>query len=150
MQLVVAGRHQDGFALAYIYAIDVGLSSHAEDNDERINLVIDIHGLVHHHTINIEIGAMHQWRIEKSTVVGAAIFGINVIVDGILRLFDVEFAGIAVGVTTTIVIDAIGDVAGLLYFGNEIASTDGVKASCGQEIDIALMRFVCSDDIQQP
>ena len=93
VQLVVTSRYQDGFALTNVYAIDVGLSSHTKNNDKRIYLVIDIHSLMHYHTIDIEIGAMHQWRIKEGAVVGAAILGIDAVVDCILRLFDVEFAG---------------------------------------------------------
>ena len=147
MKLVVASWNKKGFALTNVHPIDRSLSSQTKDDDKRINLIIDIHGLMHHHTIDIEIGAMHQWSIEEGAVVSAAILGINVIIDGILGLFDVKFAGVAIGISASVIIDTIGDVAGLLYLGHEIAGTDGMKASCGQIIDVTLMCLVGGYDI---
>ncbi len=77
----------------------------------------------------------------------ALIVGIDGVVDGVFGLVGVEFAGIAVFVASVVVVDAVGDVACLLYLGQEVACTDGVDASGGEEVGLSGSGVVGGDDV---
>ena len=91
---------------------------------------IDLLGDLHHHAMHHEVGTVDELRDGLRAVVAAAILRPHLIVDGILGLFDVQLTGIAVGILTAEVIDAVGDIARLLYLGQEVAGTNGVQTAC--------------------
>ena len=80
-------------------------------------------------------------------VVAATVGRPYLVVDGILRQVDVQLTGIAVGILATEVIDAVGDVARLLYLGKEVAGTDGVQATGRQKEEVAVVGLVGGDDV---
>ena len=55
---------------------------------------------------------------------------------------------LAVETQTPVVIDAVGDVRGLLDFCDEAASADGVDTSCREEEYIAGLYFEIGEDIR--
>lgn len=55
------------------------------------------------------------------------------VVDGALRQFGVQLAGVAVGILAVEIVDAVGDVRGLLYLGDKRPGSDAVNASGRQE-----------------
>ena len=54
---------------------------------------------------------------------------------------------VAVLILALEVVDAVCHVAGLLYFGEETAGTDGVDTSCGQEEAVALLHVIACNGI---
>ena len=80
-------------------------------------------------------------------VVFALVFGINGVVDSVLGLLGVEFARIAVGVAAVEVVNAVGDIAGLLNFSQKVTGADGVDATCRKEEKVAGVRVVASDNV---
>ena len=46
------------------------------------------------------------------------------------------------GILSSEVVDAVGDVAGLLYLSQEVAGTDGMQTACWQEKEVAVMSLV--------
>ncbi len=90
--------------------------------------------------VYIEIFTINQRHLALSlTVIFRFVFGIHFIIDGILGLLCMEFAGISLGVTAVEVVYAIGDIAGLLNLGKKIACADSVDTSCGKEEEVAVV-----------
>ena len=87
---------------------------------------IDLLGHLYYHAVYDEVGAVDELAGGFRRVIRCAVLGPHLIVDGILREVDVQFARIAVYILASEVIDAVGDVAGLLNFGKEVACSDGV------------------------
>ena len=128
---ILTGRNQERFALANTDAIDVGLAIEANDDNEGIDMKINLLRYLNYDTIDVEVGTVDELRGGTGRIVTGTIFGPYLIVDGILGLVDVELARIAVGILTAEVIDAIGDVGGLLDFGEEVTSSDGMQTPSG-------------------
>lgn len=74
-------------------------------------------------------------------VLDAGIFSpvvrVDIVVDGLLGLLDVQFAGLSVKTQATIVIDPVGQVGCLLDLGDEGPGPDGVDAAGREEEHIA-------------
>lgn len=64
------------------------------------------------------------------------------VVDGVLRQFGVQFAGVAVGILAVEIVYAVGDVRGLLYLGDKRPGPDAVDASGRQEKEVAGVDFI--------
>ena len=111
---------------------------------ERIHsAVVEMDRLVEVEQRRGEIVAVNQLygAVGAGQIVGAVV-GEYAIVDGVLRQFSMQFAGIAVLVQTAEVVDAVGNVAGLLDFGDGGTSADAVHSSCGKEEYIAFLQRV--------
>ena len=96
-------------------------------------------GYLYHDAMNHEIRAVDELAGGLRTVVGGTVFGPHPVVDGCLGLFNMQLARIAVSVFAAEVIDAIGDVAGLLNLSKEVACANSVQTTCGQEEKVALV-----------
>ena len=79
-------------------------------------------------------------RLVGLRLVVCAIVGGHAIVDALGGLLGVELARLSVLVAAVVVVDAVGDVAGLLNFGHEAAAADGVDASCGSQMVLSATR----------
>ena len=94
-----------------------------------------MHGTVDFHDTDIEVGGVDDL---DGTVVGVDVLGAVVFlymeVEGLGGEFGVQFAGFAVHAGAVVVEDAVGDVAGLLDFGEEDATTDGMDTT-GREVE---------------
>ena len=108
---------------------------------------VNLLGYLDNDAVDNEIGAVDELAGGLRGVVGRAVFGPHLVVDGSLGLFDVQLAGIAVGILAAEVVDAIGDVAGLLNLGEEVAGTNGMQTTCGQEVEVALVSLVGGYDV---
>ena len=139
---VLTGGYQKSFALATFDTVDVGFAPETYHYDERICVKIDLLCHLHHHTIDVEVRAVDELRDRTGGVVAGAIFWPHLIVDGLLSLLDVQLTWVSLRILTTIVIDAVGDVAGLLNLCKEGACTYGMQTTCRQEEEVALMGFV--------
>ena len=91
---------------------------------------VDLLGDLYDHSVDHEVRTVGR-------VVRRAVLGPHLVVDGVLGLFDMQLTGIAVGIFAAEVIDAVGDVAGLLNLGEEVAGTNGVQTACRQEVEVA-------------
>ena len=96
-----------------------------------------------------EIRARHQLhaRVLRRLVMRPVI-GQHGVVDGALRQFGVQFAGVAVGIAAVEIVDAVGDVRGLLDFGDERPRADRVHTSRGQEKHVARCDLVVGQDVR--
>ena len=79
--------------------------------------------------------------------VGCAVVRQYVIVDTLGCLFGVQFAVVAVLVLTLEVVDAVGDIGGLLYLCYETSCSDGVDTTCGNEEYVALADLVTGQGV---
>ena len=82
--------------------------------------------------------ALHQLdgRVRLQGVRRPVIF-IHLVINRILRLLRVQLARLAVQSGTVVIVDAVGDVGGLLDLRQEAAAADGMDAAGGQEEDVA-------------
>lgn len=141
-----AGRsgHEHGFALAdgQRAAPVVGegaAAADADDREERIALrEVDFVRLGEGVERRGEIGACHELygAVRRSFVAGAVV-GQHGVVDRFFCQGRVQFARVAGGIAAVEVVDAVGDVGGLLDFGDEGACTDRVDAACRQVENVA-------------
>ena len=76
------------------------------------------------------------------------VVGQHGVVDGALRQFGVQFAGVAVGIAAVEIVDAVGDVRGLLDFGDERPCADRMHASRGQEEYVARCDLVVGQNVR--
>ena len=111
---------------------------------------VDLLGYLYHDTVYHKIRTVDELAGGLRTVVGGTVFGPHPVVDGCLGLFDMQLARIAVGILAAEVIDAIGDVAGLLNLSKEVACTNSVQTTCGQEEKVALVSLVNSKHVLKP
>ena len=58
-----------------------------------------------------------------------------------------EFAGLAIHAWAVVVVDAIGDIAGLLDLGEHDAATDGMYTACREVEDIASLDLMVGKDL---
>ena len=66
-------------------------------------------------------------------------------VDGFESEFGVQLAEVSVAVAAQVVVDAIGDVAGLLDFGNDHSCADSMDSTCG---DVEAVAFADVDLVE--
>ena len=144
---ILAGWHEDGLALTDADAIDVGLAPETYHDDERVAVEINLLGYLDDDTMDDEVGTVDELAGRLRRVVRRAVLGPHLIVDGLFGLFDVQLTGIAVGILATEVIDAVGDVAGLLNLSEEVACANGMQTTGRQEIEVALVSLVGGDDV---
>ena len=108
---------------------------------------VDLLGDLYDHSVDHEVRTVDELRGGLGRVVRRAVLGPHLVVDGVLGLFDMQLTGIAVGILAAEVIDAVGDVAGLLNLGEEVAGTNGVQAACRQEVEVADVGLVGGNDV---
>ena len=147
VERVFGGGHEQGLALAHLDAVDVGFTPQADHNDERVAMEIDLLCHLNDYAMHDEVGAVDELRDGTCAVVGCPVLGPHLVVDGVLGLLDVEFARLAMGILASEVIYAVGDVAGLLDFGEEASGSDGMQTSGREEEQVALMCLVGGYDI---
>ena len=107
-----------------------------------------MHGAVDFHDTDIEVGGIDDL---DGTVVGVDVFGavvfLYVVVEGLGGEFGVELAGLAIHARTIVVVDAIGDIGGLLDLGEEDAATDGMDTTGREVEDIAGLDLMVGKDL---
>ena len=121
----------------------------AHGDDEAVVLdEVAVHGAVDLHDTDIEVGGIDDL---DGTVVGVDVFGavvfLYVVVEGLGGQFGVQFAGFAVHAGAVVVVDAIGDVAGLLDLGEEDATTDGMNTTGREVEDITGLDLMVGKDL---
>ena len=75
------------------------------------------------------------------------VVGEHVVVDALGSKLGVQFAWTAEVVVAVEVVDAVGDIRGLLDFCQEASGTYGVDAACGQEEAIAFLYLILCQGI---
>ena len=156
VNLFGSGRKEDGFSglhgqlVAFVVFQDA-FAFHTNKDDEGVELAI-----VERHVLGKvvyrggEVGAAHQfYRLVLLGGIGSAVIGLYPIVDGFFRELGVKLAGVAVLVLAVEVIDAVGDVGSLLYFGNEASGSNAMDASGREEEDIARLYGIFGQHIAQ-
>ena len=116
--------------------LDTAVTLEAHGNDEAVVFdEVAVHGAVDFHDADIEVGGIDDL---DGTVVGVDVFGAVVFlymeVEGLGGEFGVQFAGLAIHAGAVVVVDAVGDVAGLLDLGEEDATADGMDTA-GREVE---------------
>ena len=144
---ILGGGDEECFSLFDADAVDVGISPEADDNYERVGMEIDFCSDLHHYSIHREIRAVDEFGVWFGGVIGGTILGPNLIVNSFFGLFDMEFTGFAGCIDTPEVIDAVGDIRGLLDLDEEVTGTNGMESSGRQEVKVTLVRLMGSDDV---
>ena len=108
---------------------------------------VHLGGNLNHHPVHREIGTMDEFGVWFGRIIGGTVFRPYLVVYGFFSLLNMQFAWFALCINTSKIIDAIGDVGGLLYLDKEVTCSDGMESSGRQKIEVSLMRFVCSDDV---
>ena len=144
LHAVGGGGHEDALAGMHgdegVERFDGGDAVDAEVDDEAVGVLeVFAHGGVEVDQAGGEIGAVGERdglvALGLVACVGVAADGGEV--DGVEGLVGVELAEVTVGIAATIVVEAVGAVGGLLYFGHHEAFAEGVDAAGGDEIDVA-------------
>ena len=130
---VAGGQHS---FLAGATHLDTAVALEAHGDDEAIVFdEVAVHGTVDLHHTDIEVGGIDDL---DGTVVGVDVFGavvfLYMVVEGLGGEFGVELAGLAVHAGAVVVVDAVGDVAGLLDLSEEDTATDGMDTT-GREVE---------------
>ena len=86
---VLAGRNENGFPLANMDTVDVGLPPKAHHNDEGVAVEVDLLGHLDDHTVHDKIRAVNQLACRFRRVIRCAVLRPYLIVNCILSLFDV-------------------------------------------------------------
>ena len=139
---IFAGWHQDGLSLSDVDTVDVGLTPQAHDDDEGVAAEIDLLCHLNHHAVNNEIRTVDKLACRFCRVIRRAVFRPYLVVDSILRLLDVQFTWIAVGIFPPEIIDAVGNIARLLNFCQEVPCSNGMQTPRRQEVQIALVSLM--------
>ena len=84
-------------------------------------------GYLYYYTVYDKVWTVDELADGLGGVVRCAVLRPYLIVDGILRQFDMQLTEIAVDILASEVIDAIGNVAGFLYLSQKVAGTDGMQ-----------------------
>ena len=93
--------------MVHVYSVDVGYSAEADNHHERLSLEVDLCRFLHNDPVHPEIRATYEFGVWQSAVVRRAIFRIHVVVDGIFRLLNVQFARLSVGIFPPEVVNAV-------------------------------------------
>ena len=118
-QLAVAMKaHADDEAVVFEEVAVEGTGNLSDTNGEKRG-------------VNDEVGLV------QTIAIGGAIVGFDMVVEGLGSQFGMEFTGLAIHARTVIVVDAIGDIAGLLDLRQENACTDGMNTTGREVEDIA-------------
>ena len=107
-----------------------------------------MHGAVDLHDTDIEVGGIDDL---DGTVVGVDVFGavvfLYMVVEGLGGQLGMELTGLAIHARAVVVVDAVGDIAGLLDLGEEDAATDGMDTT-GREVEhIAGLDLMVGQDL---
>ena len=129
--------------------VDVCFAPKTDHHHKRIRMQVYLRCHLHHYPIDCEIRAMDEFGVGFGRVIRGAVLGPNLVIDRLFGLLNMQFAKVSMRILSTEIIDAVRDVGGLLYLNEEITSTDGMQPSGREEIEVTLVRFVSSDDIQK-
>ena len=91
------------------------------------------------HHPDIEIGGIDNLNSPVGCiVVFCAIIGFYIEIKGLSGEVCMELAGLAIHAWAVVVVDAIGDIGGLLDLGQQDAATNGMDSACGELTALAL------------
>ena len=128
---------------------DLTIASDAHRDDEAVVLQeVAMEGSGQLHDTDIEIGGVHDMNgLVLGFLILREIVFLDMVVEGLGSQVGMELAGLAIQAWTVIIIDAIGDVGGLLHLGQHNATTDGMDTT-GREIeDIAGLHLMVGQDL---
>ena len=89
-----------------------------------------------------ERGVDDKVSLVQTIAIGGAIVGFDMVVEGLGSQLGMEFTGLTIHARTVVVVDAIGDIAGLLDLRQEDASTDCMNTTGREVEDIAGGNFM--------
>ena len=133
----MAVREEQRVASGFDAQLAVAMKAHADDEAvvfeevavEGTGNLSDTNG--EERGVNDEVGLV------QTIAIGGAIVGFDMVVEGLGSQLGMEFTGLAIHARTVVVVDAIGDIAGLLDLRQEDASTDGMNTTGREVEDIA-------------
>ena len=125
----------------------VALDAHRDD-EAIVFAKVAVEGFGDFHDADIEIGGVDDLDglIGIVDILGAVVL-FDMIVEGLRCQLGMQLARLTIHARTVVVVDAIGDIGGLLDFCQKDASTDGMDAT-GREIEyIAGLDLMVGKDI---
>ena len=125
------------------------VAGEAHGNDEGVVFAeVAVEGFGDFHDADIEIGGVDDlYGAVGGGDVFCAVVGLDMEVEGLGGEGCMEFAGTAVHAWAVVVVDAVGDVGGLLDFCEEDAAANGVDAAGGEVEDVAGLDLVVGEDV---
>lgn len=143
----VAGGEVDGVAGGTDAKGAVAGETHG--NDEGVVFAeVAVEGFGDFHDADIEIGGVDDlYGAVGWGDVFRAVVGLDVEVEGLGGEGCMEFAGTTVHAWAVVVVDAVGDVGGLLDLCEEDAAANGVDAAGGEVEDVAGLDLVVGEDV---
>ena len=130
-------REEQRVASGFDAQLAVAMKAHADDEAVVLEEVA-VEGTGNLSDTNGEEGGVDDKVCLVQTItIGGAIVGFDMVVEGLGSQLGMEFTGLAIHARTVVVVDAIGDIAGLLYLRQEDASTDGMDTTGREVEDIA-------------
>ena len=57
---VLAGRHENRFALTDVDTVDIGIAPQTDHDDERITMKVNLLSHLHHHAMHHEMGTVDE------------------------------------------------------------------------------------------
>ena len=136
---IFGGGDEESLSLFDMNAVDMRFSPEADYYDESVGMQIDLRRHLHHYPVHREIGAVNEFGVRFGGIIGSAVLGPNLIVDRLFRLGDMQFARVTMRIFSSEIIDAIGDIRGLLDLGEEVTGSDGVQSSGREEEEVSLV-----------
>ena len=121
----------------------------ADEDDEGVELaIVDGHRLVEVVDGGAEVGTVHKQL--AFVLLGGIVLAVVAeygVVNALAGLLGMQLSQVAVLVGSAVVVDAVGDVAGLLYLCQIASGTDGVDASGRNEETVTLLDAVLCQGI---
>ena len=127
---------------------DLAVTLDAHGDDEAVVFAkVAMEGSEDLHHPDIEIGGVDDLNSPVGCiVVFCAIVGFYVEVEGLSGEVCMELAGLAIHARAVVVKDAIGDIGGLLDFGQQNAATNSMDSACGEVEDITSLDLMVGED----
>ena len=130
-------RKEQRVASGFDAQLAVAMKAHADDEAVVLEEVA-VEGAGNLGDTNGEEGRVdNEVSLVQTVAIGGAIVGFDMVVEGLGSQLGMEFTRLAIHARTVIVVDAIGDIAGLLDLRQEDASTDGMNTTGREVEDIA-------------
>lgn len=152
-EVLQGGGDEDGFAAGDGDGFHVGggdgeSSLEAHVDDKRVEGdVVTVGGTGEGKEAGGEIGALN--KLHRLVVFGGVadlVGGVVAVVNDIGGQFGMQLAGVAVGVVAVVVVDAVGDIGGLLDLGDKTPFADGMYQSGRNKKAVT---FPAGFDVQQ-
>ena len=126
----------------------VTLNAHGDD-EAVVFSHVTMEGFGDFHHTDIEIGGIYDLHSPVGGLwIVCAVVLLYMEVKGLSCLFRMEFTGLAIHARTIVVKDTVCHIGGLLYLGEQDATTDGMDTTCREIKHITCLDLVVSKDFR--